>query len=105
MARKEMRRQRRKTILYERMAILIDNALSNVHADPDLASKQAHAALRLCSRHRIRMPYHMRMLFCRRCKSFMVPGVTSSVRVGRSGIRSVRTTCRFCGFVYRKILQ
>ena len=95
---------RRKAILHTRMMVLIDCALSNAHTDPGLASRQASIALKLCSRHRVRMPYHMRMLFCRRCKSFIVPGLTSRVRVGGSGIRSIRTTCGFCGFVYRKML-
>lgn len=95
---------RRKAILYERMNALVNAALSNARTDPVLASKQAHIALRLCSRHRVRMPYNLRMLFCRRCKSFIVPGVSSHVRIGGSGIRSIRTTCSFCGFVYRKML-
>ena len=96
--------QRRREILHERMAILVDNALSNAGIDDALASRQAYLARRLCSRHRMRMPYHMRMLYCRRCKSFIVPGLTSRIRIGGSGIRSIRTTCGFCGFVYRKML-
>ena len=95
---------RRKAILYGRMNALVNVALSNAGTDPVLAYKQASIALRLCSRHRIRMPYNLRMLFCRRCKSFIVPGVSSHVRIGGSSIRSIRTTCSFCGFVYRKIL-
>jgi len=96
--------QRSKEILNERVAILVGSALSNAGINDALASRQAYMARRICSRHRLRMPYHMRMLYCRRCKSFIVPGLTSRVRIGRSGIRSIRTTCGFCGFVYRKIL-
>ncbi len=95
----------RRIVLYKRMNILINIAISNAKSNPTLASKQAYIALRLCSRHRIRMPYHLRMLFCRCCKSFIVPGVSSHVRIGGSNIRSIRTTCHLCGFVYRKMLN
>lgn len=80
------------------------NALSNARSNPRLAVRQAALARRLCSRHRAHMPYQLRMLFCKQCKSFIVPGISSRVRMGRSNIRSVRTTCGFCGHVYRKIL-
>ena len=47
------------------------------------------------------MPRAARALLCRRCKSLSVPGVSARVRVGRSGIRAVRTTCLLCGEVRR----
>ena len=95
---------RRRAVILERMEILMASASSIAGSNPALAYRQASVARRLCSRHRVRMPYHLRMMFCRRCKSLIVPGVSSRVRIGGSNIRSIRTTCGFCGFVYRKML-
>ena len=51
------------------------------------------------------MPRPARALYCRKCKSLSVPGVSARVRVGRSGIRAVRTTCLLCGTVRRVPLR
>ena len=53
---------------------------------------------------RLRLPYEIRQLYCKKCKMLIVPGRTSRVRVGRSGTRAVRITCFRCGHIYRRIL-
>ncbi|MFB5607813.1 MAG: RNase P subunit, partial [Candidatus Nitrosomaritimum yanchengensis] len=58
-------------IAMERMQILIENAISNARKDPELSQRQAHLARRLSTRHNIRMPYDLRMVFCKKCKSFI----------------------------------
>ena len=88
----------------ERIGILLGEAVSNARADPALAAWQAAAAWRLATRHRVRLPYDLRMCFCKRCKSFVPPGAGSRVRVGRSAARAVRITCSMCGHTYRRIL-
>lgn len=88
----------------QRMRILVRNAISNARTDPQLARRQAALARRISTRHKIRMPYELRIAFCKRCKSFIAPGVDSRIRTGRSHIRAVRITCRFCGHTYRKII-
>ena len=93
-----------KTIALERMQILIENAISNSRTYPKLAQRQAYLARRLSTKYRISMPYHMRMSFCKKCKNFIVPGVSSRIRIGRSSKKSIRVTCSFCGHIYRKII-
>ncbi len=92
-------------LVLERMKILIQNALSNARKNPELAERQAHLAKRLGTKHRIRMPYELRMNFCKKCKKFIVPGYTARIRIGRSNIKSVRITCGFCNHTYRKIIK
>ncbi|MGI0075310.1 MAG: ribonuclease P protein component 4, partial [Nitrosotalea sp.] len=75
-----------KDLLIERMKILIKNAISNVQSNPELAERQAILAKRLCTKYRIRMPYELRMNYCKKCKKFIVPGFTARIRVGRSTI-------------------
>ena len=94
-----------KDLLIERMQILIKNAISYAKTDPELAERQAALAKRLCTKYRIRMPYELRMNFCKKCKKFIVPGFTARVRIGRSNVKSIRITCGFCNHTYRKIIK
>ncbi|KAF6246058.1 RNase P subunit [Nitrosopumilus sp. b2] len=89
----------------ERMHILIKNAISNAKTDPKLSQHQALLARRISTRHKIRMPYELRMVFCKKCKSFIAPGVNSRIRLGRSSVKAVRISCYLCGHTYRKIIS
>ena len=93
-----------KQIALERMQILIDNAISNAKTNPKLAQRQALLARKISMRLKVKMPYDLRMVFCKKCKSFIAPGINSKIRVGRTPIKSIRITCNFCGHTYRKII-
>jgi ribonuclease P protein subunit RPR2 len=97
-------RSRARKIAMERMQILIDNALTNAKTNPELSQRQAFLARRISTRHKIRMPYHLRMVFCKKCKSFIAPGINSRFRIGRTSIKSIRITCNLCGHTYHKII-
>jgi len=94
-----------KKIAMERMQILIGNAITNAKKDPELSQRQASIARRISTRHKIRMPYHLRMVFCKKCKSFIAPGVNSRFRLGRASVKSIRISCNLCGHTYRKIIS
>ena len=87
----------------ERMQILIDNAISNARTDPELSQRQASIARRISSKYKIRMPYDLRIVFCKKCKSFIAPGINSRVRLGRASVKSIRISCNYCGHTYRKL--
>lgn len=91
--------------MLDRMEILIQNAVSNAKKHPDLAQRQANLAKKLSTKHRIRMPYQIRMNFCKKCKKFIVPDVSARIRIGRSSVKSIRITCGFCNHTYRKIIS
>lgn len=92
-------------IAKERMQILIKEAISNARKNPTLAQRQASLARKISTKHRIRMPYEIKMNFCKKCKSFIAPGVNSRIRLGRSQLKSIRITCGFCNHTYRKIIS
>ena len=92
-------------IAMERMQILIDNAISNARTDPELSQRQASIARRISSKYKIRMPYNLRIVFCKKCKSFIAPGLNSRIRLGRTSIKSIRISCNFCGHTYRKVIS
>ena len=89
----------------ERMQILIDNAIMNARTDPELSQNQASIARRISTKYKIRMPYHLRMVFCKKCKSFIAPGIDSRIRLGRTSVKSIRISCNLCGHTYRKIIS
>ena len=89
----------------ERMQILIDNAISNARTDPELSQRQASIARRISSKYKIRMPYDLRIVFCKKCKSFIAPGINSKIRLGRTSVKSIRISCNYCGHTYRKLIS
>ena len=95
----------KKEIATQRILILFDNAVSNARNNPKLAERQAQIARKISMRFKIKMPWQIRTSFCKKCKKFIVPGVTSKVRVGRSNVKSVRITCGFCNQTYRKLID
>ena len=91
-------------IALERMQILINNAISNARTNPELSERQAYLAKKISTRHKIRMPYVLKIAFCKKCKSFIAPGINSKIRLGRTSIKSIRISCNLCGHTYRKII-
>ena len=89
----------------ERMQILIDSAITNARTDPDLSQRHASLARRISTKYKIRMPYHLRMVFCKKCKLFIAPGINSRIRLGRTSVKSIRISCNLCGHTYRKIIS
>ena len=94
----------KKEIATKRMQILFNNAISNARLDPVLAEKQALLAKKIGMKYRIRMPYELSSIFCKKCKKFIVPSISSRVRIGRSSVKSIRITCNFCNHTYRKLI-
>ena len=92
-------------IALERIQILISNAILNAKTNPELSQRQAQIARRICTRHNIRMPYDLRIIFCKKCKSFIAPGINSKIRLGRASVKSIRISCNLCGHTYRKIIS
>ena len=92
-------------IAMERMQILVDNAIANSRTNPELSQRQASIARRISSKYKIRMPYYLRMVFCKKCKSFIAPGINSRIRLGRTSVKSIRISCNLCGHTYRKIIS
>jgi ribonuclease P protein subunit RPR2 len=92
-------------IAMERIEILIKQALTNAKKNPELAQRQAALAKKISTKHRIKLPYQIRMQFCKKCKMFIAPSVNSRIRIGRSALKSIRITCGFCNHTYRKVIS
>jgi ribonuclease P protein subunit RPR2 len=98
-----LKKQIVKEIAKERIGLLIANALE-VRENEKLAHDQAMLAKKIAMRYRLKLPYHIRQLYCKKCKYFIIPGRNARVRIGRSNTKAVRITCMKCNHTYRKIL-
>ena len=76
----------KKEIATQRIMILFDNAVSNARSNPKLAERQAQIARKISMRFKINMPWQIRTSFCKKCKKFIVPTISSKVRVGRTSV-------------------
>ena len=94
----------KKQIATKRMQILFHNAISNAKNNPRLAEKQAEIAKKISMKFKIKMPFEISSSFCKRCKKFIAPGITSKIRLG-SKPKSIRITCSYCNHTYRKIIS
>ena len=93
-----------KLLAQERISILIRNAFQQIDDDYELANSQAQLAKKIAKRLRLKLPYDIRQLYCKKCKRFIVPGSNCRVRIGRSKIKALRITCLLCNNIYRKLL-
>ena len=84
--------------------MVLENELAVALAEKDLAQKEARLARKISTHHRIKMPYELRINFCKQCKNFIAPGINSRIRLGRTHLKSIRITCNFCEHTYRKVI-
>jgi len=86
-----------KQIAYERIHILFTLAKQIVHERPELAERYAEIARKIAMKARVHLPKEFRLLICRRCKRFILPGVSCRVRVQPRREPHVTITCLHCG--------
>ena len=83
------------------LAIEIEKSLKD---NRNLAEIQAKQAREFSKKFNIKSGYSQRMLFCHKCKRFIVPGFNSRVRLSKIR-KSLNITCFHCGVTYRKIIN
>ena len=94
----------KKEIATKRMKILYNNAVLSARNNPELAQRQALIAKKISMKFKIKMPFEVSSSFCKKCKKFIAPGITSKIRLG-SKPKSIRITCSYCNHTYRKIIS
>ncbi|MBS7620200.1 ribonuclease P [Candidatus Bathyarchaeota archaeon] len=88
-------------IALERINILFELAEKNYRRREELARRYLQLAKRIAMRNRIRIPQNLNRRMCKECYSYLVPGVTSRVRVRSKREPHVSITCMNCGTVKR----
>ena len=89
-----------KRIAKERVEILFELAEKEFKKYPERSKRYVELARKIGMRYNVRLTRKMKMRFCRRCLSYLKPGVNCRVRT-RSDRKSVILTCMECGHVIR----
>lgn len=88
-------------IALERINILFELAEKNYRHREELARRYLQLAKRIAMRNRIRIPQNLNRRMCKECYSYLVPGVTSRVRIKSKREPHMSITCVKCGAIRR----
>lgn len=97
-----MKKSTVKQIALQRVRNLIDTAL---YSSDEFAQDHIKVARKIISKYKLKIPFEYKILFCKKCKKYIVPGKDSRIRIGRSNTKALRITCKFCNHTYRKIIK
>lgn len=97
-----MKKSTTKQIALQRVRNLIDSAL---YSNDEFSQDHIKIARRIISKYKLKIPFDYKILFCKNCKKYIIPGKDSSIRIGRSNTKALRITCKLCGHTYRKIID
>lgn len=97
--RREQREKKR--IALERIDILFSLAERVFPYDKDLANRYVEIALAVQQKAKVRMPRKWKRRYCKRCHSFLVPGVNAQVRLRQKRMPHVVIKCLECGHIMR----
>ncbi|NJE09539.1 ribonuclease P protein component 4 [Thermococcus sp. MAR1] len=98
--RQREQREKRK-IARERIETLFTLAERVFPYEPELANRYVEIALAVQQKARIRMPRKWKRRYCKKCHSFLVPGVNARVRLRDKPYPHVVIKCLNCGHIMR----
>jgi ribonuclease P protein subunit RPR2 len=84
-------------IALQRVRTLFSLASETIHDDSALAQRYVSLARKIAMAAKLRLPKEYRRQVCRHCKSFILPGVNSRVRIQQRREPHVVITCLACG--------
>ena len=97
--RKEQREK--KKIALERIDVLFNLAERVFAYDKELANRYVEIALAVQQKAKVRMPRKWKRRYCKKCHSFLVPGVNARVRLRQKRMSHVVIKCLECGHIMR----
>ncbi|MEA2089761.1 MAG: ribonuclease P protein component 4 [Thermoproteota archaeon] len=86
-----------KQVALQHIHVLFQLAQEVVREDPKLAQHYVDVARKVAMAKRVRLPEEYRRMVCRRCKSFILPGVNCRVRLQPRREPHLVVTCFNCG--------
>jgi ribonuclease P protein subunit RPR2 len=105
MSRKKFIRQReqreKKKVAMERVDTLFTLAERVFPYEPELANRYVEIALAVQRKAKIRLPRKWKRRYCKKCHSFLVPGVNARVRLRDKPYPHVVVKCLNCGHIMR----
>lgn len=94
----EKPRNKRRAKAENELQELLQLAEKSTPDNPALARNAVRDAIRLSQTLRLRIPLEQKRRLCRKCYTYLKPGVTSTYRVAKG---RVIITCKHCGNIKR----
>jgi len=96
------KKKKNKTLVQESLNYLFSKALENKD-DKELQKKLVLQAESYCKKHKVRMPYKYRILYCKNCK--LLYSDKTIRRIKTLKYKTLNITCENCGFLRRINLE
>ncbi len=96
--RRTLERKEQRRIARERINILLERAGRVFQPDPLLSKRYVELARSIGMKYNVRLTKKDKLKLCKKCNSFLVPGVNCRVRTHE---KRVVVTCLECGHVRR----
>jgi len=87
-------------IARERIRILFEEADKAFKEHPERSKRYVELAKKIGMRYNVRIPRELKRKFCKKCLSYLKPGVNCRIRTRRDK-QAVIVTCLVCGHVSR----
>ena len=84
-------------IAMQHIKTLFHLARETIHENPDLAQRYVSTARKIAMAAKVRLPKEYKRQICKSCKSFILPGINSRVRVRQRREPHMVITCLRCG--------
>jgi ribonuclease P protein subunit RPR2 len=94
-----------KQVAIQRIQTLFRLAKEFIHKDPALAQRYVEVARKIAMAASVHLPKEYKLQVCRRCKSFILPGVNCRVRIKQRREPHLVITCLICGKQMRMPLR
>jgi len=104
MRKKDIRKREqmeKRRVAAERVDVLFTLAERVFPYEPELSNRYVEIALAVQRKTKIRIPRKWKRRYCRRCHSFLVPGVNARVRLRSRPYPHVVVKCLKCGHIMR----
>ncbi|WP_048811270.1 ribonuclease P protein component 4 [Thermococcus gammatolerans] len=98
---REREQREKKRIARERVETLFTMAERVFPYSRELANRYVEIALAVQQKAKIRLPRKWKRRYCKRCHSFLVPGVNARVRLRSRPYPHVVIKCLECGYIMR----
>ncbi len=85
----------------QRMRLLLRMADEVYPWEPELGLMYGDLARRISLRTKVKIPQEWRWRYCKRCGSFLYPGINADVRVRERRFPHLVIRCRLCGGIRR----
>ncbi|MEM7821429.1 MAG: ribonuclease P protein component 4 [Candidatus Aenigmatarchaeota archaeon] len=91
-----------KKIAKERIEILFNLAEKELKKHPERSRRYVELARKIGLRYNVRLKKELKRKFCKECNSFLIPGISSTIRI-ENGYVTVK--CSNCKKIYRYLVK